>query len=392
MKIKVLCSDNQRFSQIQHVVCEIDPEADISGGVWRIEDLPTFIDGAALDLLILDPSSEASLPTIEVLTQRRPDVDVLMVSPDTSAEFLMRAMRSGVREVLPGPASDDALQEALGRFLLKRNQLSGMRGDGKVISFISCKGGAGATFVAANLAYALSVTGGRRVALIDLNLQFGDAVMFVSDHLPPSNVAEVAREIRRLDASFLRAAMLEVSPEMHVLAAPEDPAMGADVKREHVESIVRLARRNYDFVIIDVARTLDAVSLQALDMSDLVCPVSQLTLPFVRDSKRLSELFRSLGYPAERIRMIVNRYSKGGEISLEDIERTVGQKVAWTVPNSYVAAASSVNLGIPMLKGQPADPISRALLGMAHELMPERKAHAAGGGGWLSRLLGNPSA
>lgn len=388
MQIKVLCRDSSRFSEIRRAAIEKDPEAEVSGGVWNVKDLPTFIDGVGPDVLVIDPAGSESLPPIEALTQRRPDIDVLLVSSETSSAFLMQAMRAGVREVLPAPASDAALQGVLERMLFKRNQLAGMRGDGKVLVFISCKGGAGATFIAANLAYALASSRACRVALIDLNLQFGDAVMFVSDHPPPSNLGEVAREIHRLDASMLSAAMLEVRPGFHVLASPDDPAHAPDVKREHVEAIIRLARRNYDFVVVDVARTLDVLSLQALDMADLIFPVVQLTLPFVRDSKRLVSLFQSLDYPPERIRMIVNRHAKGGEISLADLERAVGQKVYWSVPNSYATAASSVNLGVPVVQGKPADPISREMLAMALDLSPGQPA-GAGHGNWLRKVIGS---
>lgn len=388
MQIKVLCREAARFNEIRRAAIDKDPEAEVSGGVWRVEDLPTFIDGVGPDVLIVDPATSDSLHPIETLTQRRPDIEILLVSQDTSAQFLMQAMRAGVREVLPAPADDAALKNVLGRILLKRNQLAGRRGDGKVLAFISCKGGAGATFLASNLAYALTSERGRRVALIDLNLQFGDAVMFVSDQRPPSNLAEVAREIHRLDASLLSAAMLEVRPNFHVLASPEDPAHAPDVRREHVEAILRLARRNYDFVVVDVARSLDVLTLQALDMADLIFPVVQLTLPFVRDSKRLADAFRSLDYPAERIRMIVNRFSKGGEITVADVERAAGQRVYWSVPNSYMAAASSVNLGVPIVQGQPSDAISRELRAMAADLAPEM-GQAAHSTGWLSKVFGN---
>ena len=132
---------------------------------------------------------------------------------------------------------------------------------------------------------------GKRVALIDLNLQFGDALMFVADHRCPSNVAEVAQEIHRLDAALLSAAMLEAAPGFFVLAAPDDPAHSTDVRREHIEAIIRLARQHFDVIVIDVARNLDAVSLQALDLADYIFPVVQLTLPFVRIASASSRFF-----------------------------------------------------------------------------------------------------
>ncbi|GAB2880800.1 AAA family ATPase [Uliginosibacterium flavum] len=386
MKIKVLCNDNPRFAEIKRAAVEKDPEAEVSGGAWRIEELSAFIDGSGPDVLIIDQATPACLETLEILSQRRPDIDVLLIATETSVEFLMRAMRANVREVLPITITTEALQEAIGRIRQKRSHLPGMRGEGKVLAFISCKGGSGATFIAANLAYALAAERKQRVALIDLNLLFGDVAMFVSEQIPPSNVAEVAREINRLDAFFLESAMLEVAPGLHVLASPDDPSSAPDVKREHVDAIIRLARSKYDFVIVDVARTLDTITLQALDMADLIFPVLQLTLPFIRDSKRLINVFRSLDYHPEQIRLIVNRYRKGGEISLTDIERTVGLKVFTTLPNSYQATATSVNLGVPIIKGQRTDPVSKALIEMAYMIVPADEEEASRGG-WLSRVF-----
>ena len=86
----------------------------------------------------------------------------------------------------------------------------------------------------------------------------------------------------------------------------------ADVKREHVQAIVDLARANYDFVVLDLSRSLDAVTLQALDMADTIFPVLHLTLPFIRDGKRLLSIFNTLGYPPAKIKLINYDYAKYG--------------------------------------------------------------------------------
>lgn len=390
MKIRVLCNDAARFTEIKRSVFEKVPEAEVSGGAWRVEELPALIDGSGPDVLIIDHAGPECLANVDGLIHRKPAMDVVLIASDVSADFLMQAMRVGVREVLPAPLSLDALSAALVRLWHKRSQLSGVRSDGKVLAFVSCKGGSGATFIAANLAYTLATEHKKRVALIDLNLQFGDAAMFVSELHPPSNVAEVAREIHRLDASFLASSMLDAAPNFHVLAAPDDPSHAPDVKREHVQAIIRLARKEYDFVVVDVARTLDSMSLQALDMADWIFPVAQLTLPFIRDSKRLVGILRSLEYPSARIRLVVNRYAKGGEISLDDLEHTVGLKIFKVVPNGYFAAASSVNLGVPIVKGQRSDPISKALIEMAQALVPETDTEGGGRNHWLTKMFSRP--
>ena len=386
MKIKVLHNDNARYELIRRAVVDKDKLAEISGGIFAIDALPAFINGAPPDMLIIDDATSGCLDAVESLSLRSPGVETLLISGDGTAEFLMRAMRAGVREVVPMSASAEVLQAALTRLSHKRRgQGTPATHAGKVFAFLSCKGGSGATFLAANFAYVLASEFGKRVALIDQNLQFGDAAIFVSESQPTTNLAELAQQIHRLDASLLAASMFEASPNLFVLAAPEDPAHASDVKREHIEAIVRLARLHYDFVVLDVSRSLDAVSLQALDMADTIFPVLQLTLPYVRDGKRLLSIFRSLEYPRSKIQLVVNRYEKGSELSLQDLERAVDAKVAHVVPNSYVAAAASVNLGIPIVKANRGNPISKFLIEMAREFVPAEITVESGG--WLSRML-----
>jgi pilus assembly protein CpaE len=224
------------------------------------------------------------------------------------------------------------------------------------------------------------------VALIDLNLQFGDAVLFLSERRPASNVAEVAQQCHRLDASLLASSMLDVLPGLSVLAAPEDPGQATTVRREHVEAIIRQARSQYDVVILDVSHGLDPVSLLALDMADVILPVLQLTLPFIRGARHLLQVFRSLDYPNSKVRPIVNRLEKGGDITLRDLEETIGNPVFRSIPNSYAAVARSVNLGEAIVKGEPGSPVSKALLELGQALVPRQEQPSEGG--WLSRVFG----
>lgn len=388
MKIKILHNNNARFEMIRRAVAEKSPGSEISGAVLAGEVMPAIVNGGAPDVLIIDEATHACLDAVESLSLAAPGIDILLISPDASAGFLMQAMRAGVREVVPFSASDDELQTALSRLLQKRSKQSAAN-DGKVFAFLSCKGGSGATFLAANFAYVLASEFNKRVALIDLNLQFGDAAMFVSESHPPSDLAELSQQIHRLDASLLAASMLEVTPNFYVLASPDKPEQSVAVQREHIDAIVRLARQHYDFVVLDLPRALNGVSLQVLDMADTIFPVMQLTLPFARDGKRLLSVFRSLDYPRSKIRVVVNRYEKGGDFSLEDLEKALDSKISYVVPNSYQAAASSVNLGIPIVKGNRHDPISKFLIGMGREFVPEEAQ--APSGGWLSRMFSRSS-
>ncbi|MBK4733819.1 AAA family ATPase [Noviherbaspirillum sp. DKR-6] len=358
-----------------------------SGELVMLPAIPDLLisggDPSAPDLLVLnEPSIEdGELDRVERLSHLYPRLACIIVSRNNTPEFLIQAMRAGVREVLPAPVNGDALLAAIQRIEAKRSGQA--QSEGKIMAFISCKGGSGATFLAANLGYALS-TLKKRVALVDLNLQFGDASLFVSEQKPMATIADVAQQMHRLDASFLDASMIEVAPGYNVLAAPEDPAQANDVRPEHVDKLLKLLRRNYDYILLDVGRNLDAVSIGALDQADIIFPVLQTTLPYIRDGKRLLAVFQSLDYRRDKIQLIVNRHEKSGDIRLEDVQRALGMKMPRTIPNHYEAAAASVNQGVPILKLVKVSPVSRALLDFAQSLLGTSTQTTSG---WLRRVL-----
>lgn len=311
---------------------------------------------AAPDVLVAD-LGDSPAPDALLSLQACAGVPVLALSARQDAEFLLAAMRAGVREVLPLSPDGQHLRAALERVAGMRRIRRDARG--KLLAFVSCKGGSGATFLAANLAYALAAQGSR-TALLDFNLQFGDALLFLSDREPVRTLADLARAHERLDATFLAASMTEVGP-LSVLAAAQDPAQSADILPDHLASVLALARSRYDHVVVDVGRNLDARSLRALDQADQIYPVLQITLPFIRDGRRLLEVFGGLGYDAGRISPVVNRHERRGDISIAEVEQTLGMAVARTIPNHYAAAAASVNQGVPIITLAGRSPVSRAL-------------------------------
>jgi len=383
LKITIISRDDKALAELVRLVRARNADDEVEASAGPVEQL--YSAQQLPDVLIFDrPGQEgADLAAIERLSGLYPQLAFIALCPQQTPEFLLQAMRAGVREVLPSPASAPALQASLDRIAEKLERRSSGEGNGKVLAFISCKGGSGATFIATNLGYALAAGGHKRVLLIDMNLHFGDASLFVSEHKPLATLSDVAHQIHRLDPSFLSSSTLSILPNYSVLAAPEDPAHASEVLPEHIDAIIKLARRQYDFIVLDVGRNLDAVSVRTLDHADMIFPILQTTLPYIRDGKRLLGMFRSLEYDKDKVHLIVNRHDKGGEIRLQDLEAAYGTAIYRTVPNHYASAAASVNQGVPILKLDQASPITRSLREFAAALSghvePVRKS-------WLDRL------
>jgi len=383
MKITAISSNDKQLFEIARILRERSQTDQVEVLPGLLDKLPRFEAGAPDLLLVAQPLlNGADMDRLETLSAQHPDMAIIVACGQQTPDFLLQAMRAGVREVMPTPIDGAALQAAVRRIDDKRNFSS--RSLGKVLAFISCKGGSGATFLAANLGYALAAAEGKKVALFDFNLQFGDASLFVSDMRPAASVASVASQIHRLDQSLLISSMVQVTPNFHVLAAPDDPTQANDVHPEHVDALLRLARQHYDFVLLDIGRSLDAVSVRALDQADMIFPILQATLPYIRDGKRLLQVFRSLDYRKDKIHLIVNRHSNTGDIRLRDCEQAYGMEMFRTIPNHYEAAAASVNQGVPILQLQRASPISKALQDLARTLAGDSSTESRG---WLSRIL-----
>ncbi len=138
-------------------------------------------------------------------------------------------------------------------------------------------------------------------------------------------------------------------------------------------------------MLLDVGRQIDAVSLRALDVTDVIYPVLQLALPDIRDARRLLDIFRSLGYVLDHIRLIVNRYEKGGKLRLQDLHAALGCEVVHTFPNDYVAVTDSVNQGVPVLQLSRSSAAARSLADMV-ELVTDRRVQESKG--LFDRLFG----
>jgi pilus assembly protein CpaE len=275
-----------------------------------------------------------------------------------------------VREVLQLPLVHRAFHEAMDRIAASAGVTS-VR-EGKVLAFISCKGGSGATFISTNFGYALATLADKKVLLIDLHGQFGDAALYVSDQRPAMTLSDVCSQIARIDGPFLESCLVHVTSGFGILAAADDPARSVELKSEHMDAILRVARQHYDYIVLDVGRQIDAISLRALDSADAIYPVLQLGLPDIRDGRRLLDIFRTLGYTIENTRLIVNRYEKGGKLRLQDLQSALGAEIMHTLPNDYVAVTDSVNQGVPVLRLSRSAPVSRSLAELV-ELVTARR-------------------
>ncbi len=385
LRVLVLAPTQDALSRLFDSIPKRGASMQVSQQVGGTSELSAAILNGAADLAVaqLPSIGDSDLSLIEATLASQPRTTLILSCNESSSDFLLRAMRAGIREIVLPDSPSDALEQAVARQLERHAATVGPIRKARTIAFLSAKGGGGATFLATNLGFALAARD-RRVALFDLNLQFGEAALFVSEQQPTRTVADVAREIDRIDPAFLEANMMQPQSGYFVLPAPETPERAVDVRPETIERVLGLARSRYDFVLLDVGRVLDRVTVRALDEADTIYVVIQSTLPYLHNAKRLIGVLTGLGYERGKVKVMLNRYVKGDEIGVAEIEKTLGVEVAVQVPNSYATVAYSINHALSVLKHAPRDPVARSLADLAESLAPAPEQRR----GWLRGVLG----
>ena len=340
------------------------------------------------EVLIVDCSgvqTPQDLLALESFSNDHQDVVIFMLNSAYEVSTLKAAMKVGVREVFASPPNAGDFSASLKRLLLrKKNTPSTDEKHAKVVSFLSCKGGSGATFLATNFAYILAQELGKNTAFIDLDLQCGDAVYYVSQGPGKSSVIDITEQIDRLDATLLSSSMLHITDKFDLLSAPEEPVSSDTINVNQIERLIEVAKKCYDVLVLDLDRIVTPSTLKALNMSDHVFIVMENLLPFVRDAKRVIAKFRAMGYDERKLKLVVNRYERNGTIDIKEIEKAVGIKVSYTISSSFRDVAQAINTGTPLLHVNTENFIVDALRRMAQEFTGTKSVKRSD---WFSRLM-----
>jgi len=267
--------------------------------------------------------------------------------PDVSeSAVIIAALRAGVKDFLRRPLSSADLGQLIDR--LTRRSLLAPRRLGKVVFFLGNKGGVGKSTVAINVACGLARHYPEKVLLIDASLQMGVCASML-DLKPATTMTDAYLERDRLDETLLRQLATPHESGLHLLAAPADAVEAAYIDDEIMSRILTLARRCYDYVIVDSFPMIDRVMMAVLDLSDQAYIVLESVVPTLRGGARLLRLLNDLGIPSERIRIVLNRYMNfAGNLKPPDVAQLLGRPVDHLVPykKDVIVAA---NLGRPSI-------------------------------------------
>jgi pilus assembly protein CpaE len=359
MAVKIVVKDPQLAMRLAEAI-RLDGTLEIAD-----PDAPA----AALVILQLGANPESDLQQASAWT--REGGEVFIVSDSADSQVLMLAMRAGVKEFLVNPIRPEEIKDALSRF--SERQARAVQGpmarDGKLISVFGSKGGVGTTTVAVNLAVSLSQSGKKcEVALLDMNTLFGEIPLFL-EVAPKFHWGEITKNIDRLDSSFLQNILSKHKSGVNILPSPAYLNGHVKPTPDIMTRLLALMKQMFDYVIIDAGQSTDDTSIRVLEVSDTLMLVTILSLPCLANTSKLIKSLVDLGYaPREKIKVILNRFIKKSEVSVEDAEAGIGKEIFWVVPNDYSTSMSSINSGKPLIQLAPKAPIAKSFIELAAQL------------------------
>ncbi|MBY4675739.1 AAA family ATPase [Marinobacterium arenosum] len=316
------------------------------------------------DLLVFR-LTEHWVEELEALRNRPADKrpPVLVISGEADPAIMRRAMQVGARDFFIDPCRSEELGKAVTELYLECQQQAKV-GCGRMTAIINAKGGSGASMLASNLAHMLAVERHRRVALMDLDLQFGSLSQYL-DLKVRHGITEALNNIDDMDQVALEGYMVKHSSGLRIMGVEEGRLMLTDeVSGERLMKLVKLIAEHYQHLIIDLPRQIDINTSTILEAVDQIFVVVQQSLTHLRDATRLMEVLREeMDIPADRIHVVLNRYQKQASITLDEVGKALHQPVdqILTIPNDFKHVEESLNQGIPLYEVAKRAPINRAL-------------------------------
>jgi len=412
--IKVLIVDDlPETRENVRKLLQFEPEFEVIGQAGTGEQAIEMSQEMKPDIILMDINMPGvdGIGASQTISELVPRSQIIIMSVQSDADYLRRAMLAGARDFLTKPFGGDELINAIRRVHAKRPAVAapkagrgGAPGDGgddggkpqdegKLITVFSPKGGSGCTTIAINLAVSLA-NQGRRTILVDGSLQFGDAaVMLNLKNI--TTLVDVIERINELDADFISSVVQVHKSGLHVLLSPPRPEMADIITEEHMKTVLELLRESYEFVIIDTSSALNDIALAILDISDRILLVTQQNLPSLKNISRFFDLSNSLDYEPQKVWMVVNRATNKQGISVKDIENTLKRPVMVTIPANDLICNAAANEGVPVVSGPgQKQPVGQSMINLANKIAQEsvgktaEPASTEQSGGLLGWLFG----
>lgn len=370
-----------------------DGEMVVVGQVGTGTEALAFVESHSPDLILVsDTIGFEEVPKVVwQITSRSRIVGVVVISARTEPDDLRRAMLAGARGFVGRPVDSRELRSTIHEVYARVNEerrdreervvaptgpLVLRRGGalGHTIAVFGAKGGVGKTTVSVNLAVAVRQMTNRSVALIDADLSFGDAGLFL-DLSPIHTILDVAEAIGPGpatvdDAEIIKGYFARYEPlGMRVLLSPSRPEHADLISATHLQRLFATLPRIFDFTIIDCPIAYDDRVLALFDYADQIIFLVTPEVGPLKNARHFLDLCETLGYPRDRVQVALNRADSQVSINVNDVQRWLAYPVSHQIQSGGARVAEAANRGVPLVIHDPRNPTSRDILALARAVI-----------------------
>jgi len=325
-------------------------------------------NGPIVAVVDINRDPERAFSVAEEIKLRFSNVRLVMTSPTGAPDTILRAMRSGAEEFITQPfnwnevlKSFDTIRKKIDVHITKSSER------GHVLAVSSNKGGVGSTTAATNLAACL-VAEKKTVCLVDLVLQFGSVSSFLNIDASYT-ILDLVKNLKRIDPLFLDGSLVKHASGIRILAEPFYAEDARRITPADIDEILDVLAQSFDYVVVDTPKEFDDMLALVLDKANLILFITEMDVPSLKSAHRALELFERMGIYDKKIRLVLNRYVKSKLMSLESVEKALGVRVFWTLPNNYPVAIAAVNQGFSIQDCDPKSDIAKSYIGLTEAIV-----------------------
>ena len=348
-----------------------------------IKLLDTLTDGSKVmaqigqlrpDILLVDALLQGRVKGLQLVEQIRAAGLGLPVIVLTVPQNPVEADSSrGIHGVLAMPFSGYDLVQRVNE-VRKAYVLASTVGSSRIISVFAPKGGVGKTTIAFNLACAIGQLD-QQTVLIDGSLQFGDLRALLKVPVDAPSILDLPTD--RIAEADLQDVLWRDPSGIDILLAPPRVEMAEMVTTRDLDKILSLLRRVYQAIVIDMSPAVSDINLAFLDTSDTIVEIVTYDSTTIHNTIAVADAFRTIGYPATKVRYLVNRADSAGGIQADDLARALGRVPEYSVVSDGRLVVASNNEGVPFVLAEPSAAISLDIGRLAVSLVENRAPAAA---------------
>ena len=361
-KIKVLIIelDNINRKEISKILLNVE-YISLVGETDAFSEGEALLESKTIDVILIGAQVEGNGYEIaEKIYTLYPEIAIIMLENTLHEETLRKAVFSGAKDVLIYPlvaakiidSIYKANQHMKNHAITHKDNYSKVKrkaGLGQVYTIFGTKGGVGRTFIAINLAVSIAKMTGKKVALIDLDLEFGDIALSMNV-TPKFTIADIIDDIRNIDQDLIESYLLTHSSGVRILPSNSHPMMNDFINSEDIDIIIRTVQNAFDYVVIDMPSRFVETVQPAFAIADKLILVTSPEVASLRNVKTALISLNELNYPKTKIKVILNKVSKSDTIKKKDVETTLNIDVIGSVVSDYKLVSTSLNTGIPLVE------------------------------------------